>query len=126
MEMLLFLMAFPALIALLLVVIRNNSARNVLVVIGAAVTAVASVILACTNLGTALVLFECSSTVADTACTAVSCICVFVVLAYAIKYRNVLSGVLGIVQLVLVLYVEFAHAHEMEVTKASILIRSPI
>ena len=117
MEMLLFLMAFPALIALLLVVIRNNSARNVLVIGGAAATAVASVILACTNLGTSLVLFECSSAVADIACTAVSCICVFVVLAYAVKYRNVLAGVLGIVQLALVLYVEFAHAHEMEVTQ---------
>ncbi len=117
MEMLLFLMAFPALIALLLVVIRNNSARNVLVVGGAAVTAAASVILACTNLGTPLVLFDCSSAVADATCTAVSCICVFVVLAYAVKYRNVLAGVLGIVQLALVLYVEFAHAHEMEVTQ---------
>ena len=71
MEMLLFLMAFPALIALLLVVIRNNSARNVLVVGGAAVTAAASVILACTNLGAAVGLVACWGAVADATGTGV-------------------------------------------------------
>ncbi len=116
MEMLLFLMAFPALIALLLVVIRNNSARNVLVVVGAVATAAASIVVACMHWGTGLVLFECESGIADTLCTAVSCVCVFVILAFAAKYKNALVAVLGIVQLALVLYVEFAHAHSMDVS----------
>ncbi len=115
MEMLLFLMAFPAAIALLLVVIRNNAARNALVIAGAAITAIASIVLACMHIGSGLVLFDCESAIADTACTVISCVCVFVILAYAVRYRNVLAFVLAIVQLVVVLYVEFGFAHGMEV-----------
>lgn len=116
MEMLLFLMAFPALIAVLVYVIRNDAARNVLVVAGAAVTAAASIALACMHLGTGLVLFECSSAVADAACTVVSCICVIVIVAFAVRHANALAGVLALVQIVVVLYVEFASAHDMEVS----------
>ncbi len=116
MEMLLFLMAFPALIAVLVYVIRNDAARNVLVVAGAAVTAAASIALACMHLGTGLVLFECSSAVADAACTVVSCICVIVIVAFAVRHANALAGVLALVQIVVVLYVEFAFAHDMEVS----------
>ncbi len=115
MEMLLFLMAFPALIAALLVLIRNNAARNVIVIAGGAVTAIASIACVCMNLGCGLVLFDCESAFADTLCTAVSCICVVVVLAFAVKYKNVIAGVLGLVQLAVVLFVEFAFAHEMDV-----------
>ncbi len=116
MEMLLFLMAFPALIAVLVYVIRNDAARNVLVVAGAVVTAVASIALACMHLGTGLVLFECSSAVADAACTVVSCICVIVIVAFSVRHANALAGVLALVQIVVVLYVEFAFAHDMEVS----------
>ncbi len=116
MEMLLFLMAFPALIAVLVYVIRIDAARNVLVVAGAAVTAAASIALACMHLGTGLVLFECSSAVADAACTVVSCICVIVIVAFAVRHANALAGVLALVQIVVVLYVEFAFAHDMEVS----------
>ena len=116
MEMLLFLMTFPALIAVLVYVIRNDAARNVLVVAGAVVTAVASIALACMHLGTGLVLFECSSAVADAACTVVSCICVIVIVAFAVRHANALAGVLALVQIVVVLYVEFASAHDMEVS----------
>lgn len=117
MEMLLFLMAFPALIAVLLVLIRNNAARNVIVVAGGLITAVASVICVGINLGCGLVLFDCESTLADALCTLISCVCVVVVLAFAVKYKNVLAGVLGIVQLVVVLFVEFNYAHDMDVAQ---------
>ncbi len=115
MEMLLFLMAFPAVIAVLLYVIRNDAARNFLVIVGAIVTAVASVALACMHIASGLVLFDCESAIADTACTVISCICVFVILGFAVRYKNALAGILGIVQLIVVLYVEFSFAHDMEV-----------
>lgn len=117
MEMLLFLMAFPAVIALLLYLIRNDAVRNALVIIGALGTGIASVVLACMHIGCGLVLIDCESAIADTACTVISCICVLVILAFAVKHKNVLAGVLGVVQLIVVLYVEFAFAHDMEVAQ---------
>ncbi len=115
MELLLFLMAFPAVIALLLVIIRNEFARGVIVWTGAIVTAIASIALAVLYIGCDLTLFDCESVIADQACTVISCICVVVILAFAVKYKNWLAGLLGIIQLACDLYVEIGFAHDMEV-----------
>ncbi len=116
MELLLFLIAFPLVAALLLVVFRFDAARNFIVVASAATVAAASVLLVAFNAGAGQGrAFECSSPLADTACTAISAICLVVILAYAVKYRNVLAGLLAIVQIVIVGFVEFGFAREMEV-----------
>ena len=116
MELLLFLIAFPLVAALLLVVFRFDAARNFIVVASAATVAAASVLLVAFNAGAGQGrALECSSPLADTACTAISAICVVVILAYAVRYRNVLAGLLAIVQIVIVGFVEFGFAHEMEV-----------
>ncbi len=116
MEMLLFLIAFPLVAALLLVVLRFDGARGFVVVASAAAIAVASVLLVVFNAGYEQGrMFEFASPIVDTLCTAISAVCVVVVLAFAVKYRNLISGLLGIVQIVLVAVVEFGFAHEMEV-----------
>lgn len=116
MSLLLFLIAFPLLTAFLLVIIRQNTARNVIVIASSLITAVASVSLVVTYINSGAVFFECVSPVADTLCTIVSAVCVFVVIAYAAKYKNILAGAMAIVQIVLVLWIELGFAHEMEVT----------
>lgn len=110
-----FLIGFPLLAALLLVVIRHNAARNAIVIASAVVIAVASVILAASYIGAGEVFFECSSSAIDTLCTAISAICVVVIIAFAVKYKNWLAGVLALVQIAIVLWVEGSFAHEMEV-----------
>lgn len=116
MEMLLFLIAFPLVAALLLVVLRFDGARDFVVVASAAAIAVASVLLVVFNAGYEQGrMFEFASPLVDTLCTAISAICVVVVLAFAVKYKNLIAGLLGIVQIVLVAVVEFGFAHEMEV-----------
>ena len=114
--MLLFLIAFPLVAALLLVVLRFDGARGFVVVASAAAIAVASVLLVVFNAGYEQGrMFEFASPLVDTLCTAISAVCVVVVLAFAVKYKNLIAGLLGIVQIVLVAVVEFGFAHEMEV-----------
>lgn len=118
MEMLLFLIAFPLVAALLLVLLRFDGARSFIVVVSAAAIAVASVLLVVFNVGFGQgKVFECVSPLADTLCTAVSAICVVVIVAFAVKYKNVLAGLLAILQIVLVAVFEFGFAHELEVTQ---------
>lgn len=114
MEMLGFLIVFPLVAAVLLLVARNDQARNVIVYLAAAVIAVASVVLVATNLGSPTVLYEFSSAPIDMACTAISVVLVAVILAFSIKYKNILAGLLGIVQLALSLVFELVFAHHAD------------
>ncbi|WP_241156596.1 MULTISPECIES: NADH-quinone oxidoreductase subunit L [unclassified Adlercreutzia] len=115
MAMLGFLIVFPLVAALLLMVARQDKARDAIVWASAIIIAVASVALVAMNLGTQTVLFEFSSPVVDTICTLLSCVIVGVILAFAVKYKNVWAGVLGLAQLALSLYFELALAHGMSV-----------
>ncbi len=115
MELLVFLIAFPILSALLLLCVRNDMGRGAITCISAGVIACASIVLAVQHLGTEGVYYEVSSPYVDYMCTAISAICVVVVIAFAVKYKNLLSGLLAAIQIGVVLVVEFGFAHEMEV-----------
>lgn len=117
MEMLLFLIAFPLVAAVALLIFRQNAARNVIVVASGAIIAVTSIVLVAIFLGTGPVYFDAMSPIADYTCTAVSCVCVVVVIAFAVKYKNLIAGLLAVVQAIIVLVVEFGFAHEMEVAQ---------
>lgn len=117
MEMLLFLIAFPLVAAVALLIFRQNAARNVIVVASGAIIAVTSIVLVAIFLGTGPVYFDAMSPIADYTCTAISCVCVVVVIAFAVKYKNLIAGLLAVVQAIIVLVVEFGFAHEMEVAQ---------
>nr|WP_268935849.1 proton-conducting transporter membrane subunit [Parvibacter caecicola] len=101
--------------AVALFCVRNNEARNVIVVASAAVIAVASVIFVVSNLGAGFTPFEFSSEALDFVCTGISTAIVAIILAFSWKYKNVLAAVLACVQLVAVLALEFAFPLEIEV-----------
>ncbi len=115
MDLLVFLIAFPILSALLLLCVRNDMGRGAITCISAGVIACASIVLAVQHLGTEGVYYEVSSPYVDYMCTAISAICVVVVIAFAVKYKNLLSGLLAAIQIGVVLVVEFGFAHDMEV-----------
>ncbi len=115
MEMLLFLIAFPLVAACALMIIRQNTARNVIVVASGAIVACVSIALVVMYLGSGPVYFEAISPLADYACTAISCICVIVVIAFAVKYKNFIAGLLAVLQAIIVLVVDFAFAPGVEV-----------
>ncbi|WP_165252282.1 NADH-quinone oxidoreductase subunit L [Adlercreutzia sp. ZJ304] len=110
-----FLIIFPLIAALALLLIRQNTARNVIVYISGAAIACGSIVLAATYMGAQAVYFEFASEIVDYLCTAVSCICVVIIVAFAVKYKNVFAAILALIQMVVVLYVEFSFASQMEV-----------
>ena len=110
-----FLIVFPLVVAAVLLTVRGDGARNVIVGASAVIIGVASVVLVATNLGTSGVYFEFSSVVLDYVCTGVSVVLVGIVLSFAVRYKNLLAGALALVQLVGALVLEFAFAHEVEV-----------
>ena len=110
-----FLILFPLVVAAVLLVVRNNQARKVIVSVSALVIGLASVLLAGTYLGAGGVYFEYASPVIDYVCTGISILIAVVILAYGIKYKNVLASVLAIIQVVGTLVLEFGFAHHASV-----------
>lgn len=115
MEMIVFLIVFPLIVAALLFVVRQDAARNVIVYAGAGVIALASIAVALLNLGTPMTLIPFQSHAIDLICLGVSCVIAAIILAFAFKYRNVAAAVLAVVQILLALVSEFVFAPQVEV-----------
>ncbi len=115
MEMIVFLIVFPLIVAALLFVVRQDAARNVIVYAGAGVIALASIAVALLNLGTPMTLIPFQSHAIDLICLGVSCVIAAIILAFAFKYRNVAAAVLAVVQILLALVFEFVFAPQVEV-----------
>lgn len=113
-----FLIMFPLIVALALLLVRNNQARNVIVCASAVVIAAASIALVVANIATTGVYFEFSSKAIDTVCTVVGVVIAAVILAFGIKYKNLWASVLAVVQVVLSLVLELLFAHGIAVEYA--------
>lgn len=111
-----FLIVFPLVVALLLFCIRADKARDVIVIGGAVVTAVASVAMVATNIGVGYTPIQFSSHAIDYLCTAVGVLIAVVVLYFAVRFKNLFAGALAVVQLVLSLVFEMGFAHGLEVS----------
>lgn len=117
MELLVFLIAFPLVAALLLLCIRNDIGRGAITCISAGAIACASIVLAVSNIGTEGIYFDASSEYIDYLCTFISSVCVVVVIAFSLRYKRLLAGILAAIQIGAVYVVEFGFAHEMEVAQ---------
>lgn len=115
MGMLGFLILFPLVVAAVLLVVRNNQARKVIVSVSALIIGLASVLLVGTYLGAGGVYFDFSSPVVDYIGTGISVVIAAVILAYGIKYKNIIASVLAIIQVVGTLVLEFGFAHHVTV-----------
>ena len=116
MTMLGFLIAFPLVIAAILLAVRNNAARNVVVVAAALVIALASIWLVAVGLnGSGPRYFEFSSPIVDGICTIVGIVVAVTVICFGVKYKNPLAVVLAVVQLFGSLVFELNFAHGIEV-----------
>ena len=88
MTLIAFLIIFPLVIAALLLLVKGDWPRNIIVGISAAVIAVASILLAVQYLGTAHRLFEFSSVIVDYVGTAISIAIAAVIISFGVKYKN--------------------------------------
>ena len=111
-----FLIVFPLVIAAILLAIRNNAARNVVVVAASLVIGLASIWLVAVGLnGASPVYFEFSSPIVDGICTIVGIVVAITVICFGAKYKNPLAIVLAVVQLIGSLVFELNFAHGIEV-----------
>lgn len=116
MTMLGFLIVFPLVIAAILLAVRNNAARNVVVVAASLVIGLASIWLVAVGLnGASPVYFEFSSPIVDGICTIVGIVIAITVICFGAKYKNPLAIVLAVVQLIGSLVFELNFAHGIEV-----------
>lgn len=118
MEMIGFLVLFPIVVAGLLLIFRTTKPRNIIVYVGSAVIAIASIVLVVTNIGTTGTYFTFESVVIDYACLAIDVIIGLTIIGYGVKYRNTAAIVLAVVQLVGTLVYEFAFAHGLSCTRS--------
>lgn len=116
MTMLGFLIVFPLVIAAILLAVRNNAARNVVVVAASLVIGLASIWLVAVGLnGASPVYFEFSSPIVDGICTIVGIVVAITVICFGAKYKYPLAIVLAVVQLIGSLVFELNFAHGIEV-----------
>ncbi len=112
-----FLILFPLVVAAVLVVVRNDRARNAIVVASALIIGLASILLVATYLGAPWVSFPFESPIVDYVCSAVGVLVAAAILYYGIRYKNILACVLAAVQVIGALVFEFMFAHGIEVTQ---------
>ena len=118
MEMIGFLILFPLIIAGLLVVIRKTKPRNIIVCVGSAAIAIASIALVVMNIRTTGTYFTFQSDIVNYACLGISVLIGIVVICFGVKYKNIPALVLAIVQLAGSLVYEFYFAHDLMCYKA--------
>lgn len=111
-----FLILFPLVAALAVLLIKNNTARNVIVGASAVAVGIASIVLAVTYFGQSG-FFIFASPVVDYVCTGLGILIAVVILVYGIRYKNVLASVLALIQAVAALVFEFGFAGSLHVTE---------
>lgn len=114
MEDLLFLMVFPFIVALILLVTKNDKARGIVSEVGAAVIMIASVYAAWNHLGEPET-FELSSETIDLTMFVVEAALGLVVIYLGVKYKKYAASVLGLIQLILSICFEFVYKGDIEV-----------
>lgn len=102
----------------LLVVIRKTKPRNIIVCVGSAAIAIASIALVVMNIGTTGTYFTFQSDIVNYACLGISVLISIVVICFGVKYKNIPALALAIVQLAGSLVYEFYFAHDLMCYKA--------
>ncbi|MEF9841859.1 MAG: proton-conducting transporter membrane subunit [Raoultibacter sp.] len=116
MEIIGFLILFPLVVAAVLLCVKNNQVRKVIVGISALGIGAASLALVGIYLGTAGEFFEFSSPIVDYIGTGISIAIGVCVLVYGIRYKNIWACVLAVIQTVGAIVFEFLFAHGVEVS----------
>ena len=111
MQLIAFLILFPLVVAALLLLVRGDGLRNVIVWVSAVAIAAGSILLAAQYLGAPWTGFVFSSQAIDLVACAIGVAISAVVIGFGVKYKNYLAVGLAIVQLVGDLVFEFGFAH---------------
>ena len=109
------LILLPLVVAILLLLLKQDGVRNALVCVAAAAIAVLSVALAISYLRTGWIAFSYSSEIVNICCTVFSVLLAVAILSFSIKYKNILVTALAVIQLAGSLVFEFFYSKGIEV-----------
>ena len=109
------LILLPLVVAILLLLLKQDGVRNALVCVAAAAIAVLSVALAISYLRTGWIPFSYSSEIVNICCTVFSVLLAVAILSFSIKYKNILVTALAVIQLAGSLVFEFVYSKGIEV-----------
>ncbi len=110
-----FLIIFPLVVAALLLFVKADKVRDVIVIVSAAVIAASTVALCVAKLSTGAVYYLVSSTAIDGICTVIGVLIAAVVIGFALKYKNIWAGLLAVIQVIASLFFDFTVAPQCEV-----------
>ncbi|MGI6591464.1 MAG: NADH-quinone oxidoreductase subunit L [Eggerthellaceae bacterium] len=99
MEFIGFLICFPLIVAVLLLFIRNNAVRRVVVYTGGIIIGVVSIWVVIKYLGTEGEYFTYSNETIDLVCSLIDLVISLIIIAYGIRYKRVLAIILALIQL---------------------------
>lgn len=109
------LILLPLVVAILLLLLKQDGVRNALVCVAAAAIAALSVALAIGYLRTGWIAFSYSSEIVNICCTVFSVLLAVAILSFSIKYKNILVTALAVIQLAGSLVFEFVYSKGIEV-----------
>ena len=112
MQLIAFLILFPLIVAAILLLVKGDGLRNVIVGVSALAIAVGSILLTMQYLGSNWIGFEFSSEIVDYICTAIGLALGAIIIGFGVKYKNYLAVILAVVQIVGDLVFEFGFAHQ--------------
>ena len=115
MELISFLILFPLAVAIILLFVKADWPRNVIVGVSAAAIAVASIVLAMQNLGAPWIGFEFASPIVDYIGLAIGIAIAACVIAFGYKYKNYLAIALAVIQVIGSVVFDLGFAHQAEV-----------
>jgi NADH:ubiquinone oxidoreductase subunit 5 (chain L)/Multisubunit Na+/H+ antiporter, MnhA subunit len=113
MDMLFFLLLFPAVIGLLLLLIRGDKARGLMVVISAAVMIIVSVAIVIENYGSGTIYIDIEGGQIGTAMLIIEAALAAGLFCLGIKYKKYLASVLAVIQAVLIIWFELGTGHDI-------------
>jgi len=110
-----FLILFPLVVAVALLILKTDKPRDFIVIAGAAVIAVASVILVIQNFGTGGQYFEIHTEVIGYVMMVIEIALAVLIFYLGIKYKKYLASILVAIQAPLLVFFELTKGHSIEV-----------
>ena len=115
MSTIIFLIAFPLAVALVLLLLKDDKARGYIVYVSAAIIAAGAIFLATTCLAQDTIVFEASNHFVNYAMIGIEVVLAALIICLGIKNKKYIVSVLAIIQTPLLVWFEFGPGHHIHV-----------
>ena len=106
---------FPIVVAILLLVLKADAARDIIVKIAALAIAAASILLAVQYFSKGSQMFDYSSEVVNHIMMGIEIILAVIIIVLSIRYKKFLAGLFAVIQAPLLVWFELTKGHDIEV-----------